>query len=397
LQYINTGFLVSERGIRTVYDEKGKKCVEISDKRVLKSCLDKIETYAQRMNRINSKNMDCKTLIRILEESHDGLSFTEYAKEFIGSMINEGRDNPARNYKIAVNNLHKYMGKDNIMFHELTTIAVQGWIDSMRESARKKSLYPSVIRAIFNSAMEKYNDYDYDIIRIKFNPFVRVKIPKENVPEKRSVDPVNICRYFLSDVTYPAYEGISRMEMGYDVSLLIFCLAGINAADLYDLKKGSLNNWVLKYNRKKTRTKSANSAYMEITVPVLIRPLFEKYKGDKNMLFSFSKRFSTSTAFVKTVSKGIKAVCEQLNTSKMTTYTFRHSWATIAQNNCGASTELVAFSLNHSSAHRVTEGYIRKSYAPVDVLNEKVVDFVFAQTILMYVPFYALIIFFKKK
>ena len=62
----------------------------------------------------------------------------------------------------------------------------------------------------------------------------------------------------------------------------------------------------------------------------------------------------------------------------LSTYVFRHSWATIAQNDCGASTELVAFSLNHASAHKVTEGYIRKSYDPIDKLNEKVITKVFS-------------------
>ena len=56
-------------------------------------------------------------------------------------------------------------------------------------------------------------------------------------------------------------------------------------------------------------------------------------------------------------------------------YAFRHSWATIAQNHCGASTEMVAFCLNHSSAHKTTEGYIRKDYKPIDVLNEKVIKY----------------------
>lgn len=58
-------------------------------------------------------------------------------------------------------------------------------------------------------------------------------------------------------------------------------------------------------------------------------------------------------------------------------YISRHSWATIAQNNCGASTAEVGFALNHSSAHRVTEGYIKKDYSPISVLNEKVIACVF--------------------
>ena len=34
-------------------------------------------------------------------------------------------------------------------------------------------------------------------------------------------------------------------------------------------------------------------------------------------------------------------------------------------------------SLNHASAHRVTEGYIKKDFSPIDKLNLKVIDNVF--------------------
>ncbi|GHV55213.1 hypothetical protein FACS1894181_18940 [Bacteroidia bacterium] len=119
---------------------------------------------------------------------------------------------------------------------------------------------------------------------------------------------------------------------------------------------------------------------MEITVPELIRPAFEKHKGQKGMLFSFGKRFSDPISFVKTINKGLKSISSQLEIEdSITTYVFRHSWATIAQNECGASTEMVAFALNHASAHKVTEGYIRKDYSPVDKLNEKVMAVVFNQ------------------
>ena len=52
---------------------------------------------------------------------------------------------------------------------------IQSWIDSMKDSPRKKSLYPSIVRAIINSAIKEYNDYENDVIRFRFNPFTRIK------------------------------------------------------------------------------------------------------------------------------------------------------------------------------------------------------------------------------
>jgi hypothetical protein len=57
-------------------------------------------------------------------------------------------------------------------------------------------------------------------------------------------------------------------------------------------------------------------------------------------------------------------------------YTFRHTWATVAQNECGASIAEVGFGMNHSM-HNVTRGYMQIDFSPAWILNEKVVDFIF--------------------
>jgi integrase len=94
-------------------------------------------------------------------------------------------------------------------------------------------------------------------------------------------------------------------------------------------------------------------------------------------LFNFSERNADPDTFLTAVNKGLKSLCKKAGVPKITVYWLRHTWATIAQNTCGASTEQVAFCLNHTSAHRVTEGYIEKDFSPVDVLNRKVLDYIF--------------------
>jgi hypothetical protein len=58
-------------------------------------------------------------------------------------------------------------------------------------------------------------------------------------------------------------------------------------------------------------------------------------------------------------------------------YTFRHTWGTVAQNDCKATIGEVAFAMNHSSGHKVTRGYIKIDFSPAWELNEKVIDFIF--------------------
>ena len=433
LQYIKTGFLVDDKGLRVSYSKSGKKSVDVSDRNTLRMCSSRITGYVEKINLMDIRDMNCKTLVDAITDKNVDLSFTEYADEHIKWMKKKGMEGNSSNYEMAIKRLKEYLKKDNILFKELTSRVVQAWIDSMSESARKKSLYPSCVRAIFKVTIKKFNDPEQGIVRIRFNPFDRVQIPADEAPEKRSVDADIIKQVLTSDITYPkSHEKISREEIGRDVGMIIFCLAGINAADLYDLKTDALkvpnSTTVLNgteklcYHRKKTRKKSKTGAYMEITIPEAIRPLFEKYKGKDGMLFMFSERFVDRAGFVKNVNKGLKWICEEIELLEMpeddprkrkkekakkknsipenteineeiekpkaekkeyilkkpvTTYTFRHSWATIAQNNCGASTEMVAFALNHASVHKITEGYIRKDYTPIDELNKKVIEFVF--------------------
>lgn len=128
------------------------------------------------------------------------------------------------------------------------------------------------------------------------------------------------------------------------------------------------------YNRSKTKGERQDKAYIEIAIHEDILPIIEKWKGEDRLL-DFGH--SNDRVFNRAVNVGLKQICSDLSIPPVDTYTFRHSWATIAQNKCGASTELVAFCLNHSSAHKVTEGYIEKDFTPIDKMNKKVLDYIF--------------------
>ena len=81
LQYINTGLLVNEKGLKTSYSKSGKQQVNISDRIVLKECMNRISFYAEKANLINANSIDCKSLIDIITNNNTELSFTEVADE----------------------------------------------------------------------------------------------------------------------------------------------------------------------------------------------------------------------------------------------------------------------------------------------------------------------------
>ena len=74
---------------------------------------------------------------------------------------------------------------------------------------------------------------------------------------------------------------------------------------------------------------------------------------------------------------GIKQIWEKVEEGyRASLYSFRHSWATIAQNECGATLNEVDFGLNHS-INKMAKVYVKVDFTPAWILNEKVIDFIF--------------------
>lgn len=124
----------------------------------------------------------------------------------------------------------------------------------------------------------------------------------------------------------------------------------------------------------------SDNAYFEIRVPQFILPTFEKYLSkdmDSPWLFDFQERLSTPDSFNANVNAGISQICKKvLPDFHASLYSFRHSWATIAQNGCGASLGDIDFALNHST-YKMARVYTKIDYSPAWDLNEKVIDYIF--------------------
>lgn len=359
ISYVKTDCYVKSSNV----DDKGN----IIDKDVLRKCLNIIAEWNNRLNREDISSWSVQDVIKFIQQGNTSIDFIPYCELYIADMVNKGRERTAKNYQTALNAFIIHFGS-KISFQEITSKELTKWIVTLMDKPRAKEMYPVCIRAMFDAGCLEYNDYDRNIIRIQNQPFKTVKIPKADVPKKRAESADIIRKLFM--VT----PDTKRSEMAQDVAKLIIYLVGINTVDLFYMDKSCYDGQKIKYNRRKTEGERSDKAYIEIEVHDEIKPIFDKYKGE-NVLFDWG--YSDPQSFNKYVNMGLKRLCKIAEVENVTTYTFRHSWATIAQNKCGASTELVAFCLNHSSAHKVTEGYIEKDFTPIDKMNKKVLDYIF--------------------
>lgn len=354
---------------------------EIKDPFVLSYCADQIIKYNTMLNQKDTSNWDVFQIVEYLTTSQTELCFSEYAQLHIARMINKGQDRNAKNYKLAVSSLELSFGTNRVMFCDLTSLRVNRWIASLSHTRRAKEMYPVCIRMIFNAAIKEYNDYDRGNIRITTNPWMKVEIPTAETAEKKAVSPEEL-RLFFSAPLPESKVKEPLSELGRDVAMLVLCLGGINTADLYGMQKSNYKNGNLCYNRAKTKGSRNDKAYIEMRVEPILLPLFEKYKTDEDdpYLFSFHKRFSSFDSLCSNANTGIKQLCKSMGMEKQDyycVYTFRHTWGTVAQNDCGANLAEVGFAMNHSHGHRVTRGYVKIDFSPAWELNAKVIDFIF--------------------
>lgn len=364
--YIPTAFTATPNQI------KDKKLI---DYQLIVKIAPKIESYYNKLNQVNTDNWTVQEVVSYLTSDSSEISFTDFCTEYINDMICNDRENPASNYRVAINNLKKF-SKEELYFSDITSKLINDWIKSLSKTTTAKNSYPSCISTMFSAGQTKYNNYDKNIIRIPNRPFKAVTIPPKEKALKRAISRLSLLRLLTADTTNA--KMVINTPRAKDVALLIIHLAGINVADLYYMEKDCLvGKNKLSYIRWKTKDKRKEDGRMIITIHPRILPLFKKYKGKKR-LFCFSEDINSEKNFLKQVDMGLKelAFIAQVD-ENISTYVFRHSVGTIAQNHCVASTELVAFLLNHASGHKVTEGYIKKDYSQIDIINQKVINWIY--------------------
>lgn len=190
------GYIKTDKVVTTSKLRKG----EIKDPEILSYGSNLIKNYSERLNAVDISFWDIHDIIFYLQNIDKDISFSKYARKYVLEMATLRKmERNAKNYKWAYMSLEKYAGTDNIMFSKLTTQFIQGWINSLSGTNRAKEMYPICIRMIYNAALEEYNDYDKNIIRIKLQPFRKITIPKADVPEKRALD-ISILRKFFQGI-----------------------------------------------------------------------------------------------------------------------------------------------------------------------------------------------------
>jgi hypothetical protein len=245
VKYIRTDKIVDSKGV----DKKNR---EVKDPFVLQSCSARIAKFAELLNKVEIRKWSVHDVVAYLEKGTADICFSDYARKYHDEMYNDGHERNARNYELAYQHLERYAGSNKVMFSQLTTQFINGWIKALSKTARAKEMYPVCVRQIFKQALAEFNDYDNGMIRITTNPWLKVKIPSSDVPEKKAITMEEVRAFFAAPL--PESDRVFPLpELGRDVAMMVMCLAGINTVDIYRLKKEDYHDGIIGYERAKTR------------------------------------------------------------------------------------------------------------------------------------------------
>jgi integrase len=86
-------------------------------------------------------------------------------------------------------------------------------------------------------------------------------------------------------------------------------------------------------------------------------------------------RYAESSNFNKALNKGLKEIGDAIGISSLTVYCARHSFGSLARNECRFSKDDVAFALNHiDHTTKTTDIYIKPDWRIIDEVQVRVVS-----------------------
>lgn len=260
-------------------------------------------------------------------------------------------------------------------FEDITLKYLQrldGWFENRNVSVNSRAVYYRNIRAVFNDAIDEGLTANY--------PFRQFKIKKTPTKKRNlSVDELRMLR------DYPI---VNEFQEKYrDIFMLMFYLRGINAVDLFRMRKSDIRLGRLNYIRSKT------GQYYSVKIEPEAKELMEKYKG-KDYLIDVCDGAkdqkdweSKYEGFLQRMDRGLKKIGpyerKGLGGKKyidpilpfISQYWCRHTSATLMAE-LEIPNEIIAASLGHEYGNKTTNIYIEIDQKKVDDANRKVIDYV---------------------
>lgn len=350
----STGKELSEDDWKNLHESKKKGMKEI--RKDIQSSFSLIKEAVQDLTETGSFSPEAlKMRFKVSANTTVNQSF----KNKIAELKEEDREGTRLYYDNVLKGIERYKG-ENIQFSSITVDWLKGYEKFLRTEKENKSyttigMHMRAIRAIINQAKK------VGIIKEINYPFGqgRYEIP---TGEGRKMA---LLVKQIGDVVQCS-DGFPKTDIYRDLWFFSYLCNGINVFDLCKLKYSDIENDEIAWYRTKTIHTQKNKKKIRAFITPEMQKIINQWGNEKkpeNFIFPFLKGGEDTVRtkavvndITRRINRKMKNIAEKLGISKISTYTARHSFATVLKRS-GANISYISESLGHADL-KTTENYL---------------------------------------
>lgn len=260
-----------------------------------------------------------------------------------------GRLGTAKTYRDALSSFSQFRDGEDMTVDALDAELMnqyEAWLKGRGVKRNTSSCYLRTLRTLYRKAVEAGLTTDKHIFRHVFTGFA--KTAKRAIP----LGSLRAIRQLLLS------EG-SAIAFARDIFMLIVYLQGISFVDLAYLKKDDIRNGQLHYSRKKTGQEL--TVGWESAMQDIVDNYIHLTKGSPYLLPIITKTDGTERRQYERMEHKVNYYLKKIGTmvglqASLTTYTGRHTWASILRD-MGTSLSVISKGLGHESL-KTTQIYL---------------------------------------
>lgn len=367
-----TGYRVKEEA----FDEAKGKVIDNTGSSFTATEIGKINRELRKMkNQIDTRIRQLErtreefTVEDILGRNICGIRKSQYyLLQYINTQIERKQElekvGMAAAYKSTRSSLAKFINHSDVRMSEIDLGFVRRYEDflcSNGVAANTISYYLRNLRSLYNQAIvDGYRPHgEYPFANAQTRPAKTLKRA--------------LSRNDMRTLADLQLDSEPELEFARDLYLFSFYAQGMAFVDIVLLKKTNVYNGVLTYSRHKSKQ------LIRVAVTPQLQSLIDKYKTENEYVFpiitdDYSSGYKQYRLALGRINRHLKKIAVMVNIKvPLTTYTARHTWATLARD-CGAPVSVISAGLGHTS-EEMTRIYLKEfDVSLLDEINSKVTN-----------------------
>ena len=289
--------------------------------------------------------------------------FILFMSDLVDELYLGGRIRTSETYSTTLNSFLRFLDRRSLPFKEVTPELIERyelWLAASGITRNSSSFYMRILRAVYNRAVNAGLTRDR-------RPFRNVYTGVDKTM-KRAL-PVKVLKHLRG----LALDGEPKLQYARDLFLFSFYTRGMSFIDMAYLKKTDLRAGFLQYARHKT------GQVLTIRWEPCMQEIIDRYPPNPTeyLLPIITRSHIPARTQYKNriieVNAGLKALSERVHAPfPITTYSARHSWASIAYSH-EVPMAVISEALGHDS-EKTTRIYLASlSNSKIDRANKKII------------------------